>query len=108
MSNPFEAIKGISMSPIQQTPSFTPSKSILGGGEEEGSKFENIFTNYMGTANQTLLKAKDLGDQVATGDLKSLHKLSIAGMKAEIMMKLTTQIAAKLSSACTTLFQMQM
>lgn len=107
MSTPFEAIKGISLSPTQQTQSFTPSKSIL-GGEEEGSKFENIFTNYMGTANQTLLKAKDLGDQVATGDLKSLHKLSIAGMKAEIMMKLTTQIAAKLSSACTTLFQMQM
>jgi len=109
VSTPFQAIQGISTSPISQTPSFTPSKSILGGEEAEGAgKFENIFTNYMNTANTTMMKAKDLGDQVATGDLKSLHKLSVAGMKAEIMMKLTTQIAAKLSSACTTLFQMQM
>lgn len=108
MSTPFEAIQGINTSPISQTPSFTPSKSILAGEEEGSGKFENIFTNYMNTANTTMMKAKDLGDQVATGDLKSLHKLSIAGMKAEIMMKLTTQIAAKLSSATTTLFQMQM
>jgi len=108
VSTPFEAIQGINTSPISQTPSFAPSKSILVGEEEGSGKFENIFTNYMNTANTTMMKAKDLGDQVATGDLKSLHKLSIAGMKAEIMMKLTTQIAAKLSSATTTLFQMQM
>jgi len=109
VSTPFEAIQGINMNSITQTPSLTPSKSILGGGEVEGAgKFENIFSNYMNNANETLNKARDLGDKVATGDLKSLHKLSVAGMKAEIMMKLTTQIAAKLSSACTTLFQMQM
>lgn len=108
MSTPFEAIKPIDLSgTTSATSSINQSKSLF-APEEEGSKFENIFSNYMNVANDTLTKAKELGDKVATGDLSSLHKLSVVGMKAEIMMKLTTQIAAKLSSSCTTLFQMQM
>ncbi|MDQ7822977.1 MAG: flagellar hook-basal body complex protein FliE [Candidatus Eremiobacteraeota bacterium] len=108
MSVPFEGIAPIntaSMSPMST--GMQVGKSLF-AKEEEGSKFENLFANYMNTANATLNKAKDLGDKVATGDLGSIHKLSVAGMKAEIMLKLTTQIAAKLSSATTTLFQMQM
>lgn len=109
MAIPFEGIKPIDLSgsnPVSNIMS-NPSKSLF-AQEEDGSKFENIFSNYLNNANSALNSAKDLGDKLATGDLGSLHKLSIAGMKAEIMLKLTTQIAAKLSSACTTLFQMQM
>jgi flagellar hook-basal body complex protein FliE len=107
VTEPFAAIQGISanINPVSTT--MDVGKSLF-AQKEEGSKFENLFSTYMNTANSTLLQAKDLGDKVATGDLKSIHKLSVAGMKAEIMLKLTTQIAAKLSSTCTTLFQMQM
>jgi len=108
VTTPFEAIKPIDLSgTTPMTSSVNQGKSLF-APEEEGSKFENIFANYLNVANDTLTQAKDLGDKVATGDLSSLHKLSVVGMKAEIMMKLTTQIAAKLSSATTTLFQMQM
>ncbi len=109
MSTPFEGIK-----PIDMNMNTSPVSSVMNTGkslfasEENGSKFENLFVNYMNTANGTLNNARELGDKVATGDLKSIHKLSVAGMKAELMLKLTTQIAAKLSSATTTLFQMQM
>jgi flagellar hook-basal body complex protein FliE len=108
VTEPFAAIQGISsnINPVSTT--IDAGKSLFAEKTEDGSKFENLFTNYMNNANQTLNKARELGDKVATGDLKSIHKLSVAGMKAEIMLKLTTQIAAKLSSTCTTLFQMQM
>jgi flagellar hook-basal body complex protein FliE len=112
MSTPFEGIAPINMnmntSPVSNVSNVMDTGKSLLASEENGTKFENLFTNYMNTANSTLTQARELGDKVATGDLKSIHKLSIAGMKAELMLKLTTQIAAKLSSATTTLFQMQM
>lgn len=108
MTMPFDAIKPINMEITPASSIAKSGKSIMGAEEEGSSKFENLFLNYMNTANTTLTQAKDLGDKVATGDVQSLHKLSISGMKAEIMIKLTTQIASKLSSACSTMFQMQM
>lgn len=108
MSTPFQPIQPVNLSSTAPVSNIANAGKSLFAEEGEGSKFENIFSNYLNVANQALTTAKDIGDKVATGDLESIHKMSVAGMKAEIMLKLTTQIAAKLSSTCTTLFQMQM
>jgi len=107
IDSPFQPIQGISTGGISPIIGADSGKSLF-AEEEKGSKFENIFARYMKTANETLMTAKEYGDKIATGELKDLHTASIWGLKAEIMMKLTTQIAAKVSSACTTLFQMQL
>ncbi len=102
----FESIAPITSSAIPSI-STDMTKSVF-SKPEAGGGFDNILSNCMNSVNGTMNTAKELGDKVATGDVGSLHQLSVAGMKSEIMLKLTTQIAAKLSSAATTLFQMQM
>jgi len=52
--------------------------------------------------------AKATTDGLLGGSMENLHEMSIAGAKSEVMLHLTTQIASKLSSATTTLFQMQL
>jgi flagellar hook-basal body complex protein FliE len=47
-------------------------------------------------------------EKMIRGELQNtMHEASIAGMKAGLMLKMTTAICSKVSSACTTLFQMQ-
>ena len=52
--------------------------------------------------------AKVATQKMADGSLENLHEMSIAGAKSEVMLHLTTQIASKLCSSATTLFQMQL
>ena len=74
--------------------------------EGDGS-FQNIFASFFENANAAQLKAGEYTKQLTTGTLANTHEMTIAGAKSEVMLHLTTQIASKLSSATTTLFQMQ-
>jgi len=104
----------MSFDAIASIPSSIPSissdmtKSVFSTKETDGAGFGNVLANALNGVNGTINTAKELGEKVATGEVGSLHQLSVASMKSEIMLKLTTQIASKLSSAATTLFQMQM
>lgn len=84
------------------------TKSVFTQPLEGAGGFGNVLSSAMNGVSGTMNTAKELGEKVATGEVGSLHQVSVAGMKSEVMLKLTTQIAAKLSSAATTLFQMQM
>lgn len=111
MESPFAPIQPITSkisAPTEISEGLEEGKPFVDFEKEGAPKFENIFSRYLKTANDTLMTAKEMGDKIATGELKNLHQATVAGAKAEIMLKLTTQIAAKLSSACTTLFQMQL
>lgn len=102
----FESIAPITSSTIPSI-SNDMTKSVF-AKQEVGGGFQSAMANAMNSVNTTMNAAKEIGDKVVTGDVGSLHQMSVATMKSEIMLKLTTQIAAKLSSAATTLFQMQM
>lgn len=69
--------------------------------------FPNLFAGFLQNANNTQMKAAEYTVKLATGQLKNTHEMAIANAKSEIMLHLVTQIASKLSSATTTLFQMQ-
>ena len=105
MSAPLNAISGIT----SNIPSISSdmTKSVF-AKPEVGGGFDSVFTSCMNKVNTTMNATQELGDKIATGDVGSLHQVSIAEMKSKIMLQLTTQIAAKLSSAASTLFQMQM
>lgn len=70
--------------------------------------FQNVLNKALGGANESFTTVEALSKQLATGELKNLHDLTIAQSKAEVMLRLTTQIASKLATAATTLFQMQL
>lgn len=103
----FEAIAPISTSITPISGELKMGKSLF-AQEAGGGGFDNVFAKALGSVNDTMMTAKEIGDKAATGEVNSIHQMSIAGMKSEVMLKLTTQIAAKLSSATSTLFQMQM
>ena len=113
MSNPFNPISPITnnLGPLNPTPlSFNmEGPKTVSFDEEAGAKpsFQNAFAQALEKVNDTMMTAGDYSQKLATGELQNVHEMSIAGAKAEVMLHLTTQIAARVSSACTTLFQMQ-
>ena len=74
------------------------------GGEQT---FENMFTSFMKNADDSQWRAGDYTQQLVSGQMASTHEMQITGAKSEVMLHLMTQVASKLSSATTTLFQMQ-
>lgn len=107
---PFSAIKGISqqLSPIQSIGKAVGGSEAISGGEVDGKlTFSNIMASQLKGVNDALSKSADDTFKLIRGDVKNPHDVAISGQKAGIMLKLTTTICSKISSACTTLFQMQ-
>lgn len=104
---PFSPIQGITqqINPIQ---SFQQA-GALGGTNEVDDKmsFANIMSKQLYGANAALNDSAVMTDKLMLGQVKNPHDVAISGQKAGIMLKLTTTICSKVSSACTTLFQMQ-
>lgn len=104
---PFAPISGINqqLSPIQSlTQQGTSSVS-----EPQDSKlsFNNIMATQLMGANDVMNSSGEQTNKLITGQIKNPHDVAISGQKAGIMLKLTTTICSRVSSACTTLFQMQ-
>lgn len=108
MQTPFAPIRGIGgltgPSPIQTTGIGT----FKAPSEAEGKSFGAMLGNALQNVNSTLETAKEKTDGLLNGSMENLHEMTVAGAKSEVMLHLTTQIASKLSSATTTLFQMQL
>ena len=104
---PFSPIQGITqqINPIQ---SFQQA-GALGGDEKVDDKmsFANIMSKQLYGANEALNDSGKMTKKLMLGQVKNPHDVAISGQKAGIMLKLTTTICSKVSSACTTLFQMQ-
>lgn len=96
----------LSARPSREDESGRPS-AFLEDGEGKQLTFQSLFAQAVNGVNDSLLTAGDLGRKVITGEVKNLHEVSIAGAKAEVMLKLATQITSKVTQAATQLFQMQ-
>lgn len=111
MQSPFAPIQGLngiggvgSISPLT-----SPTTSLVSAPTAENAKsFGNMLGDALGKVNTTLDTAHQSTQGLLDGSMENIHEMSIAGAKAEVMLHLTTQIASKLSSATTTLFQMQL
>jgi len=109
--SPFGSIEPLrnSITPFQTSP------ASLGKGigsteeaQEKGGTFQNIFAKALDSANEACWTAGKDTDKLVSGKLENLHDMTINGAKAEVMLHLATQMCSKLSSATTTLFQMQL
>ncbi|MBM3464214.1 MAG: hypothetical protein FJX76_19130 [Armatimonadetes bacterium] len=106
MNSPFAPISAPNMKLDLSTVNSKPM-TLDKADEKGGESFQNVFASFFDNANDSQWKAGDYTKTLATGTLSNTHEMTIAGAKAEVMLHLTTQIASKLSSATTTLFQMQ-
>ena len=107
INSPFAPISSPSMKMDLSAVSSKPLSLESDNKAEGTSSFQNIFTGFLENANAAQMKAGEYTKALATGTLTNTHEMTIAGAKSEVMLHLTTQIASKLSSATTTLFQMQ-
>ena len=109
MQSPFAPIQGLSgtgsIAPIQLP---TAPASVTAPTADNARSFSNLLGDALGNVNTTMDAAHQTTNGLLGGTMENLHEMSIAGAKAEVMLHLTTQIASKLSSATTTLFQMQL
>jgi len=90
---------------------FKPMETITGAREQQanaGETFGNFLAQALGNVNNTMGDAEEMGKKAATGELGNLHDLTITSAKSEVLLHLTTQVCSKVTSACTTMFQMQM
>jgi flagellar hook-basal body complex protein FliE len=110
MQSPFAPIQGLTgtggISPVA-TPTISTSITAAPSAENARS-FSNMLGDALSNVNTTMEAARATTDGLLSGTMENLHEMSIAGAKSEVMLHLTTQIASKLASATTTLFQMQL
>lgn len=111
----FQSIKPIKMN-LSENLNIDPGASGPSGKtssfmEDEGTgktlSFQNLFSQAVNGVNDAAHHSGDLAKQLVTGDLQSLHQYSIAGLKADILIKLATHVTSKMTQAATQLFQMQ-
>lgn len=119
MQSSFASIQGISgmgnRSPITSVANMT-TKSNIGSvsslnaapSAENAKSFSSMLGDALNNVNTTMQEAQATTDGLLSGDLNNLHEMSIASAKSEVMLHLTTQIASKLCTSATTLFQMQL
>jgi flagellar hook-basal body complex protein FliE len=118
MQSSFASIQGITgmgnHSPINSVANMT-TKSNIGSvsslnapSAENAKSFSNLLGDALNNVNTTMQEAQAATDGLLSGDLNNLHEMTIAGAKSEVMLHLTTQIASKLCTSATTLFQMQL
>jgi len=117
MQSSFASIQGITgmahQSPVNTAAAVTNRNTIgsinsLKPTEENAKSFSSLLGNALNSVNNTMQEAQATTNGLLSGDLENLHEMSIAGAKSEVMLHLTTQIASKLCTSATTLFQMQL
>jgi flagellar hook-basal body complex protein FliE len=71
------------------------------------SSFSTVFNQYMNDVNQTLMKAEHLSQELARGNVKNLHDVTIANQKASIALQLTVQVRDKAIEAYQEMMRLQ-
>ncbi|MFP4497692.1 MAG: flagellar hook-basal body complex protein FliE [Vulcanimicrobiota bacterium] len=105
---PFKPIQGLNtqINPVQLMSHTNGAKEM----EESGDKkftFSNVMATQLKGANDVVNQSGDFTNKLLKGEIKNPHDVAISGKKAGIMVKLTSAVCSKVTSACTTLFQMQ-
>jgi flagellar hook-basal body complex protein FliE len=71
------------------------------------SSFSAVFNQYINDVNQTLMKAEQMSQGLATGNVKNLHDVTIANQKASIALQLTVQVRDKAIEAYQEMMRLQ-
>lgn len=101
---PVGKVGGLEGSAMPTLPGLNANKP----SDDEVKSFGAVLKGSLDNVNRTIDGAIVSTDNLLTGDMDSLHEMTIAGAKAEVVLKMTTQVVSKLAQATTQLFQMQL
>ncbi|MBN9419568.1 MAG: flagellar hook-basal body complex protein FliE [Candidatus Eremiobacteraeota bacterium] len=90
--------------PLQYTPLQSISSPPV---PETKSTFRETLAQALGTVNQAMEKSDEADNAFMSGRAESIHEVQIAAVKADVLMKLTANLASKVAHCTTQLFQMQ-
>lgn len=83
-------------------------KQAVAETKKAKESFSDIFSGYLNNVNQQLLGSEKLTAQLATGEVKNLHEVTIAAQKASIALQLTVQVRDKAVEAYQEIMRMQL
>ncbi len=69
--------------------------------------FENYLQQALVGVNDSVINMAQGYQRVLSGDVNYLHQATLAENQTEVLLKLATAVASKITSNATTLFQMQ-
>ena len=92
---------------IFERPSFTLSRAAEAAPADTVHPFNRLLLSFVENVNASHQKDDEYTKQFLTGQVASTHQPSINSAKSEVMLHMISQISSKLSSATTTLLQMQ-
>lgn len=76
-------------------------------GKDGRESFSQVFDKYLNNVNTQLKESEKLTTQLATGEVKNLHDVTIAAQKASIALQLTVQVRDKALEAYQEMMRMQ-
>lgn len=101
-------IQPLQYKPLETLRTGTPQAESLSASPTTGtSSFRDTLAQALGTVNHAMEAADQADNSLMTGKAESLHEVQIATVKADVLMKLTTNLTSKLAHCTTQLFQMQ-
>ena len=100
---PFKAIQPLS-SHLGDTKDFLSS-----GGSQSATSvpFENYLGQFYGGVNDTINNTGTMLQDAMIGKINNLHSVMASAAEAKILLELATAVTSKVTTAATSLFQMQ-
>lgn len=108
MFQPFDPIAPVGCNQQSSQSSVPFSFDKESEGPEQGPSFGSLFSQALGGVNDSIIEVGGLIEKAATGDTQNIHEITLKGAEAQVLLKLATSISSKVTSAATTLFQMQL
>lgn len=87
---------------------YTPLESLrTAAPAEPATSFKDTLANALNTVTQADERSTEADQALMSGRAESIHEVQIASVKADVLMKLTANLASKVAHCTTQLFQMQ-
>lgn len=93
---------------VSQPMGMNTEKQLLDSSKKEKESFGQILSGYLNQANQQLVQSEKLTAQLATGEVRNVHDVTIAAQKASIALQLTVQVRDKAVEAYQEIMRMQL
>jgi flagellar hook-basal body complex protein FliE len=100
---PFKPIQPLSTH-LEDQNNFLGSASSQGTGNVP---FENYLGQFYGGVNNTINNTGSMLQDAMVGKITNLHSVMASAAEAKILLELATAVTSKVTTAATTLFQMQ-
>ena len=88
-----------------QVPPMTMNTALLGNQSKPESSFSDMLASALGHVNSAYAKEKDGTVKMVTGQTEETHSGAIKTERSGVLLHLTVQAAAKMTSCITTILQ---